>query len=239
VLQVRSAPVLGLGVTGWITGGLFVMALCALVFRKVERLGPADRVTMTRALLVGAVTALIAENFVRPGPVAVIVAIASVALVLDLVDGRVARRSGTASEFGARFDMEVDSFLILALSIYVSRSLGWWVLAIGAMRYTYVAAGWVFSWLRRPAPPRYWCKVVAAIQGIVLTVAASGLLPWIVNLVAVAGALALLIESFGRDVVWQWRHRDRGRRSAPAGVDVPGPAQRPVAVKQLRKAGGV
>jgi len=235
VLQVRSAPILGLGVVGWVTWALFGLTLCALVFRNVERLSPADRVTMTRALLVGAVTALVAESFVRSVPVAIIVATASVALVLDLVDGKVARRTGSVSKFGARFDMEVDAFLIMALSVYVSRSLGWWVLAIGVMRYAYVAAGWAMPWLRRPAPPRYWCKVVAAIEGIVLTVAASGLLPWMVNLVAVACALALLIESFGRDVLWQWRHRS----GDAAGIDVSGAAQRAKPVKQAQQAGRV
>ena len=237
MLQVRSAPVLGLGVMGWVAGILFVLVLCALVFRKAERWGPANLVTMTRALLVGAVTALVADSFVRYVPAALIVTIASVALVLDAVDGYVARRSGSVTAFGARFDMEVDAFLILLLSVYVSRSLGWWVLAIGAMRYAYVAAGWVLRWLRRPAPPRYWCKVVAAIQAIVLTVAASGLLPEIVNLVAVACALGLLIESFGRDVLWQWRHR---HPSMPGtGVDVPGAAQRPEPVKHVHKLGRV
>jgi phosphatidylglycerophosphate synthase len=213
---------------------VFTLTLCTLVFRGAKRLGPADRVTMTRALLVGVVTALIADGFVRSVPQWAIVGIASVALVLDAVDGKVARRTGTASAFGGRFDMEVDAFLILALSVHVSRALGPWVLAIGAMRYAYVAAGWIYPWLRRPAPPRYWCKVVAAIQGIVLTVAASEVLPQAVNIVAVAAALALLIESFGRDVVWQFRHRSQ----AP-GIHIPRPAKRPEPVEQLRKASRV
>jgi phosphatidylglycerophosphate synthase len=220
---------------GLATGLVFVAVLCALVFRKVRRWGPADRVTMTRAFLVGAVTALVSESFVRYVPVALIVTIASVALVLDAVDGYVARRTRSATGFGARFDMEVDAFLLVALSVYVSRSLGWWVLAIGAMRYAYVVGGWIWRWLCRPAPPRYWCKVVAAIQGIVLTVAASGLLPRMLNLVAVACALALLVESFGRDILWQWRHRS----AETAGVDVPGAAQRAEPVKRFHKAGRI
>ena len=39
---------------------------------------------------------------------------------LDAVDGQVARRTGTVSALGARFDMEVDAFLILVLSVYVA-----------------------------------------------------------------------------------------------------------------------
>ena len=46
------------------------------------------------------------------------------ALILDAVDGWLARRTRTATELGARFDMEVDAFLILALSVFVSRAAG-------------------------------------------------------------------------------------------------------------------
>jgi hypothetical protein len=51
--------------------------------------------------------------------------------------------------------------------------------------------------------------VVAAVQGVVLTVAASGLFTRLLTIVAVAVALAMLIESFGRDIVWQYPDADR------------------------------
>ena len=54
-------------------------------------------------------------------------------------------------------------------------------------------------WLRAEAPPRPWCKVVAALQGIVLTVAASGLLPEKAAAAAVLVALVLLVESFAHE----------------------------------------
>jgi phosphatidylglycerophosphate synthase len=170
-------------------------------------LGPADRVTLGRTTLVGGVTTLVADSLTRSEPAAVLVPLAAVALSLDAVDGWVARRTGTVSAFGARFDMEVDTFLILVLSGFVARSLGGWVLAIGLMRYAFVAAGWVVPWLRAELPARYWRKVVAATQGVVLVVAASGLPPRPAAVALVALALALLVESFGRDVGWLWHHR--------------------------------
>jgi phosphatidylglycerophosphate synthase len=169
--------------------------------------GPADWVTMARATLVGGVTALIADSFHRPAPVEVLVAISVAALVLDAIDGQVARRTRTASGLGARFDMEVDAFLILVLSVYAARSMGAWVLAIGAMRYVYVAATWALPWLRKPLPPRYWRKVVAATQAIVLVFAVAGFIPVPLMTGALVVALALLTESFGRDVVWLWQRR--------------------------------
>src|SRR5439155_13351916 len=108
-----------------------------------------------------------------------------------------ARRTRTTATFGARFDGEVDAFLILILSVYVARSVGPWVLAIGAARYVFLAAGWPLPWMRAPLPPRYWRKAVAATQGIVLTVAAADVLPRAITVAGLVVALALLAESFG------------------------------------------
>ncbi|MFC7247179.1 CDP-alcohol phosphatidyltransferase family protein [Catellatospora aurea] len=211
MLALLSAAV-GLGHAGWAAGICYAIGLCVLLTRAMHTaglvaFGPADLVTLTRAALAGGVTALTAASFTGDVRVPVLVAITVVALVLDAVDGKVARRTGTATAFGARFDMEVDAFLILVLSCYVAPSVGWWVAAIGAMRYAWVVATWVLPWLRGQLFPRYWRKVVAAIQGIVLVTAAADVLPRPVLLVALAGALALLTESFGRDVVYLWRRR--------------------------------
>src|SRR6201992_3407564 len=127
--------------------------------------GPADWVTLAPATPGLGVGALVADSFAGPVPVALLVSLAAVALALDAVDGWVARRTGTASELGGHLDAEVDAFLILVLSVYVARSAGAWVLAIGAARYAFLAAGYLFPWLRAPLPPRYWRKVACAAQG--------------------------------------------------------------------------
>jgi phosphatidylglycerophosphate synthase len=212
LLGVLAATV-DLGPAGWVAGLTYAACVCAALTWGMHRAGaavlrPADRVTLARAVLVGGVTALVADAaFHRPPPVAVLVAVASVALALDALDGQVARRTGTSSDLGARFDMEVDAFLIFVLSVAVGLWMGLWVLAIGAMRYAFVAAGWVLPWLNGPLPPRFWRKVVAATQGIVLTVVVADVLPRPMAVVAVAGSLALLVESFARDIRWRWWHR--------------------------------
>ncbi|WP_242530535.1 CDP-alcohol phosphatidyltransferase family protein [Nocardioides aromaticivorans] len=183
--------------------------------------------TAVRAVLALGVAALTLRGLVTPLDgrwTAVLVGTSAVALVLDAVDGYVARRTGTVSASGARFDMETDAFLIAVLSVHVAPLLGWWVLAIGAMRYAYVLAARAWQWLRRPTPPRYWAKVVAAVQGIVLTVASATLLPDPTARFLLAVALLLLVESFGHDVVWQWRHRyDAADAPLPAGTTGPTP----------------
>ncbi len=181
---------------------------------------PATWVTLARATLAVGVAVLVAGSFGRPAPVTLLVSIAAVALALDAVDGWVARRTRTTA-IGAHLDAEVDAFLILVLSVYVARSTGAWVLAIGAARYAFLAAGWPLPWMLAPLPPRYWRKVVAATQGVVLTVAAAKVLPVDLTRVALFGALAMLSESFGRDVWWLWRNHGATRTQMTAITEAP------------------
>jgi phosphatidylglycerophosphate synthase len=223
LLIAALAGTVGLGGAGWVVG-----LSCAVIMNAAlawglsrcgsDRLGPANWLTLTRATLAVGVATLVADSFDQPAQVTVLVTLSAVALALDAVDGQVARRSRTASPFGARFDGEVDAFLILALSVYVGRSAGAWVLAIGAARYAFLAAGWFLPWMREPLPPRFWRKVVAATQGIVLTIAAADVLPLALVQAALVVALVLLAESFGRDVWWLWGHR----HAVPAREAVPG-----------------
>jgi phosphatidylglycerophosphate synthase len=178
-----------------------------LVHRSMTRLGAANAATATRSVLVGLITSLVVTSFTRPIPVPLLIGLTVTALLLDAVDGWLARRFGSASALGARFDMEVDAFLMLVLSVFDARVLGWWIVAIGLMRYAFVAAGWVLPWLRAQLPPRYWRKVVTAVAGIALTLAATRLVSPLFGAIALGAALLLLIESFGRDVVWLFRRR--------------------------------
>jgi phosphatidylglycerophosphate synthase len=218
--SVAQAVVLGslavsVGMTafGWAVGLTCGAIGSVLLGRAVQRsgardLGAANVVTSVRAVLVGGVTALVASSFVHPVAVPPLVLLASVALALDAVDGRVARRTGTVTAVGARFDMEVDAFLILVLCIAVARPLGLWVLGIGLARYTLLVTTRMLPWLGQPIPASLWRKSVAAIQGVVLTTAATGVLPPVAATVLVGVAAMLLAGSFGGQVVWLARlHR--------------------------------
>jgi phosphatidylglycerophosphate synthase len=238
VLLTLLEAYVGLSLAGWTTGIACGAVLAAGAAQSaanglVPSFGPADLVTLTRAMLSCGVAALVAESFVRgPSagtPLGTMVSIAALALFLDAVDGRVARMTGTASGFGARLDGEADAFLMLVLSLYVAGTavarssggaglavgvLGFGVLAIGLMRYAFAMAGWALPWMRAQLPPRYWRKVVTATAGISLVFAAADIgAP--AAYTALAISLALLLESFGRDVWWLWRHRP-GETAAPA-----------------------
>ena len=218
ILLAVLAATAGLGTAGWTVGMACAVIMATALAHGVardpgERLGPASSVTLARATLAVGVAALAADSFAHDTPVALLVTLAAVALALDFVDGWVARRTGMATELGARFDGEVDAFLILALSVYVAPACGWWVLAIGVARYLFLAGEWLVPWMRAPLPPRRWRKLVAAAQGIVLTVAAAGVLPLGLAQTLLLAALASLTVSMAECVLWLWRRR----QAAPGG----------------------
>jgi phosphatidylglycerophosphate synthase len=210
----------GLNAAGWTFGAAYAIGLAVILGLGLRRaamaeMGPANVVTLGRAILAGGVTAMVATSWERPVSMPVLVTLIGVALALDGVDGQVARRTGSSSPLGARFDMEIDAFLILVLSVYIAGTFGWWTVAIGAFRYVFVAASWALPWLNAALPPRFSRKVVAAVQGVVLVVATAGLLPHSLTLIAVIAALAALTWSFGRDLAWLAR-AERARRTAIA-----------------------
>ena len=168
-------------------------------------LGAANQITLVRATLVVPVAALT----LQPAPPTAgalwwIVAISAVALALDGVDGLVARRRGQETRFGARFDMELDAFLMLVLSVLVWRTgrVDAWVLFIGALRYLFVAAGWRWPRLTADLPPSLRRKTICVVQGIGLIVCLAPIVPPVLATRAAAGALAVLVYSFAVDVIW-------------------------------------
>lgn len=179
------------------------------------RLGPANQVTLGRLSLTALLGGLLGE---APTAVAgLAVGLAALALLLDGLDGWLARRGGWASAFGARFDMETDALLVLltaALTWQLDKA-GAWVLLSGAMRYLFVAAGVFLPWLRRPLHESRRRKAVHVLQVLSLLLALS---PWLARpwseAVAAAGLL-LLCYSFLVDIAWL------SRQSAPPhqGVD--------------------
>jgi phosphatidylglycerophosphate synthase len=226
------AGTLGLTVVGVVAGVAYGLVLCGLLGAGLNRagmarLGAANVVTLSRAVLVGGVTALVVTSFSQPVSTPVLVAVAGVALAMDGVDGQVARRTRTTTALGARFDMEIDSFLVLMLSMYAGHRFGWWIVALGVYRYVFWAASFKLTWLTAATPPRFSRKVVAAAQGVVLAVATANLLPAPLLTAALTAALAAVTWSFALDIAWLHRARRvraaaRTRRAAVA--EHPAPA---------------
>jgi phosphatidylglycerophosphate synthase len=166
------------------------------------RFGEANQATLLRTGLV----CLIGSTLLASGHGAdtnwYLISLIAVALMLDAVDGFLARQLKLCSAFGARFDMEIDALLLLILSLLVWQTgqAGIWVLAIGLMRYVFVAASWIWPKLCGPLRPSLRRKTICALQGIALM---SCLLPPLAQTeatVIAAAALVTLTLSFGIDI---------------------------------------
>ena len=191
---------------GWsayaLLGGV-VLALASL--RPGEsRFGLANQVTLLRSGLVCLVGGALLASGRAPSMSWSLAGLIAAALALDAVDGWLARRLQLVSPFGARFDVEIDSLLllILALLVWQAHQVAIWVLAIGLMRYAFVLAARILPWLNAPLPASRRRKAVCAQQGLTLLVC---LLPPATPELAgtLAGiALAALIVSFALDVHW-------------------------------------
>lgn len=193
---------------------VMVMAITSLrEHHPFARFGMANQITTARAVLVALVASLIGEPPLHP--VAAVVAGAGlVATMLDGLDGWFARRSQMTSDFGARFDMEVDSLLGLALSIIAWRydKAGAWILLSGLLRYLFVAAGWMLPWLREPLRSSRRRKTICVVQ---ITALLAVVLPMVtppLSTIIAAVALAALAGSFLIDIHWLWR-RAAGREN--------------------------
>lgn len=176
------------------------------------RLGPANVVTLSRLSLAAALVVPLTQAAALPadpGTGWTVLALALLALSLDGVDGWLARRTGLASAFGARFDMEVDAVLsaLLSLLVWQSGAAGVWVLALGFTRYAFVAACAVLPWLAAPLPDSLARKAVCVLQIGALIACLAPVLPVTVTTPFAAVATAALAWSFGRDILWLWHRR--------------------------------
>jgi phosphatidylglycerophosphate synthase len=190
---------------------LIAAALAWVGDHPFPQLGPANRVTVVRATVVALTAALIGEPD-TPRVAATAVTMALAAMVLDGVDGWLARRTRMASAFGARFDVETDALLIMVLSVLVWRhdKAGAWVLACGMMRYAFVAAGLLLPWMAGPLTPTRRARVVAVVQIVGLSVALVPIVARPISTVAAAATLAALTWSFAIDVERLWRQNREG-----------------------------
>jgi phosphatidylglycerophosphate synthase len=180
------------------------------------RFGPANRITALRMGLGVLMAALLGESGPAAWPDAgaahamlapqtlawALVWLATVTALLDLADGALARRSGLASAFGARFDMETDAatILVLAALVWQAGQAGPWVLAAGLMRYAFVAAAGLWPWLAAPLAPSRRRQTLCVVQITSLIICLGPVVPAAWAAVLAATSLGLLAWSFAVDI---------------------------------------
>jgi phosphatidylglycerophosphate synthase len=209
-IALAGAPVAGL----WGTPAALALALYAGIAAIVvyaakrevlRRFGAANGVTLLRAAMVAFLAALALLPAPLPAEVRFLaIALGIAGLLLDGVDGWLARHTGAASRFGGRFDMETDALSVLVFTLLLLRSgrAGPWVLAIGLARYIFVGVGWLWPPLARELPPSWRRKTICVVVVTALLVALAPFVEAAPAGMICAAALVLLLSSFAMDCVW-------------------------------------
>jgi len=173
------------------------------------RLGAANAVTLARGVLVAWLAGFAVVPWtgaLAPAPVALY----GTAVVLDAVDGAVARRLGRVTTLGARLDGAVDGLGLFA-GLAVAAAGG--VLALpfvllGVVKYAYLAAAWRRrrrGGSLRPLPARGSRRLLAVLQMVAVVVALAPPVTAGAAGLVVAGAGSAYCLGFVRD----WRLRVR------------------------------
>ncbi len=172
--------------------------------------GFANSITLCRAAINALLLAVAAEMWLG-GPLALdsefrwgLMAVATIALLMDGLDGWAARRTKMASDFGARFDVETDAVFLLALTLIVAGTgiVGPWVLVSALIYYTFRLSGRIWPWLAAPLPPSWRRKAICVADAALLIAAITPVLPAWGSWACCFTGLILLIYSFSVDIAW-------------------------------------
>ncbi len=179
----------------------FVAALSFLIlivqsrtdWTPTGRFGMANAITSIRLLLT-----LLLLCSPPSWPAVSFASVALSVLCLDVLDGWWARRCNTQSDFGAQFDVEVDTLLVasLSLALLVRGQAGLWVILPLVLRYLYVLSPVCFPPLREPSERTKTGR--AAYVFMIASFVAALMLPaqW-GNALALSGTLATSISFLG------------------------------------------
>ncbi len=215
-LELAEAPAAAAGALG-------VHAACAaLVWSQRHRLpraplSLANRMTLARTALTSGLAGLAFAPALAHALAWAVLGVAAILLTLDNLDGRVARRRGEASAFGALIDGETDAFFTLVLSVLAfhegqrAGAPAALVLAIGLFRYALLVATALWPALRGEVPSSLRAKVICNTGLGALLFGIAPFTPLWSRTPVAAAALLLLAWSFSFDVRYLLGKRRGGR----------------------------
>jgi phosphatidylglycerophosphate synthase len=176
--------------------GLAILSFVLLaVFQKNELSyfkpwgGYANYITGSRFLLIS-VLAIINLN------VTALLLIGVLALVLDVVDGYVARKLDQTSKMGSLFDLEVDAYYVLILSslIWLNGLLPGWIVVVASLRYIFVLLIRMFNFDYRKDKRTALGPLIAGLHFTVLLL--PFVIPWRVYFPLCLSTAILVLLSF-------------------------------------------
>ncbi len=180
-----------------------LMSIFLLYYRHAQQAGhwqfvyyPANVVTIFRFLLLCGLL-VIGHRL----PDLALAGLALLVLLADGLDGYLARKYDTTSNFGAYLDMETDAFYVLSLSLLLATTqrLGYWIIGIGLLRYLYFPLIYFLKPPARGEGRRFGAQLIAVI--LMGSLIAGWVLPEMIYRPAIVIAALLVLYSFATDFI--------------------------------------
>jgi len=146
--------------TASVSVGVFIITHYPVWVKIYPAGGYANHVTFGRFALL--IVALSMQSLLIP---IAFVGLIIMVMIADGIDGYLARKLRQSTRFGEVFDVEVDAFLALSLTllIWLEHRDCMWVLAAGLLRYGFVIIYRLLGWHDRQRPAMPEAKVIAVI----------------------------------------------------------------------------
>ncbi|MEC9205676.1 MAG: CDP-alcohol phosphatidyltransferase family protein, partial [Pseudomonadota bacterium] len=130
-----------------------------------------------------------------------------ISLILDGLDGYLARLLDQTSEFGTKFDLEIDTFLLLLLSfsLYKDFNANLAVFLIPLYRYLFFILQFKLKWLRTPLPESMRRKFICFFVTLLLIISHFSFFPMYLVNGFINLSILLITFSFLKDIIWLYR----------------------------------
>ena len=139
----------------------------------------------------------------------IIAILAISALILDGLDGFVARKYNHVTKFGEIIDQESDNFLMLVLSIslYLNREVGIYIFLIPSYRYLFIFSMKRYDWLKIELPISQFRKFACAVTILLMIIAQDIYFSPENTTFLVILSLFIITFSFAKDIIWLYRNK--------------------------------
>lgn len=198
VAMVAGVPVIMLPVVAVLSLSVYLVRICKLPSGRRLFLGLANVITLARGALV--VVVFLAFTQLPSWLTGLLLLLA---LILDGIDGFVARRWNEADICGQFLDVEVDALFVLSLCVLLWRysDVPAPILFIGLLRYLYLLFLAYFVPREKLEPRRRYASIVAVFLLLALIARAVYAAPILDGLLLIA--CALVVWSFSRSLQYQ------------------------------------
>ena len=200
---------------------IFFLYISYLIFRKfigsgLEIFSLASKITYFRLsisiiILIAAINSNVNSNIFDIFYVGkIIIILSTVSLVMDGLDGFIARKYNLVSKFGEIIDQESDNFLMLVISIslYLNKDVGLYVFLIPLYRYTFLVSMKKYDWLQRTLPSSQFRKIACVLTIALMIMSQDVYFNYENTLFLVILSLFIITFSFSKDIIWLYRNKN-------------------------------